>query len=106
MGIIKVETVLNIITIFVLALFIVTWVKIKIKFANNRKEAIRFFRSSFFRFIALIVNLISVLFMGYFFLLSGTASRLEIITVVLIFFSFAMQLSLLMDRNIFDALKR
>ncbi len=97
------ETVLNVIIISMLTLFIVAWVKIRIKFANNKKEAIRFLTSSFSRFVTIILNLISVLFIAYFLLLPGTANRLEIITVVLIFFSFAIQLSLLMDRNIFDS---
>lgn len=101
----QVETLLNI-TISALTLFIVAWINIKIKFANNEKEAIRLLRSNLFRFAAIIVNSISFLFIAYFLLLPDTTNSLEIITLILIFISFAMQLTLKMNRNIFDALKK
>ena len=97
------ETMLSII-ICVLTLFIVA--RIKIKITNNEKDSLRFLRSRFFRFVSIIINSISVLFIAYFLLLPGIAIRLEIITVLLIFFSFTMQLFLKMESSIFDSLKR
>ena len=93
-----------IIIICVLTLFIVA--RIKIQITINPKKAAHFLRSSFFRCVSIIVNLISVLFIAYFLLLPGTAVRLEIITVLLIFFSFTMQLFLKVESSIFDSIKR
>ena len=97
------EPVLSVI-ICVMTLFIVA--RIKIKITNNQKNAVRFLRSRFFRFVSIIVNSISVLFIAYFPLLPGTANRLEIITALFIFFSFTIQLFLKMESNIFDSIKR
>ena len=99
-------TELNIFIILVLTVFIAAWLKVKIKFADNKKTANRYLHSRFSRFVSVSVNIISFLYLAYFFMLPGTARMLEIVTVVLIIFSFAMQLSLMMDRDIFDSQKR
>ncbi len=97
------EAVLSVL-ICVLVSFMVA--RIKIEIINNQKQTALFLKLRFFRFISTIVNSISVLFIAYFLLLPGMAIRLEIITALLIFFSFTIQLFLKMESSIFDSIKR
>lgn len=92
------------IAISLLTIFVVAWINIGIKFAKSEHDAINFLRSSAIRILSATWYILSFLFIIYFLFKGGPINRVEIFTLILIFFGIAMQLSLRMDKNILQAL--
>lgn len=88
------------IVVAVLMVFVVAWININIKHTATKEEAMRFLKSSFFLVISIAVNMLGMLFILFFLFKESPINRREIISLLVIFSGYSIQLSLRVDKHI------